>query len=348
MPKPLRVGLIGAGSIAQAHMQGWQENAHAQVVAICDISRPAREGTAERWGVSPGALFEDYRKMLKQVELDAVDICTPNSYHRAPTIAAFRAGCHVLVEKPVATSASDCRRMITAGKKARRLLMVAQVMRFGSEGQTLRRWVDAGLVGDIYWGHCTLLRPRGVPAWGKFIDAEASAGGPCYDLGVHILDMALWLMDFPEPVTVSAGTYLKLANRRTLMKHNPRKYTVPEDMAAGLIRFKNGATLSVQTSWALNVTEETARRNIVLCGTKGGLQYSPPTLVNEQEGMLVNYTPQIGAPVGENGFVDEIDAFVEAIRQGQPSPVPGEQALITQRILDGIYASGAAGREVEV
>ncbi len=348
MPRPLRVGLIGAGSIAQAHMAGWQQNAHAEVVAICDISRPVREGTAERWGVSKDALFEDYRKMLKHVELDAVDICTPNSYHKAQTIAAFRAGCHVMVEKPVATSASDCRRMITAGKKAQRLLMVAQVMRFSGEGQTLRAWVDAGLVGDVYWGYCTLLRARGVPPWGKFIDGQASGGGPCYDLGVHILDMALWLMDFPEPVTVSAGTYLQVANKASLMKHKPRKYTVPEDMAAGFIRFKNGATLSLQTSWALNVTEEFSARNIILCGTKGGLQYSPPTLVREQDGMLVNYTPQIGAPVGESGFVDEIDAFVEAIRHGQPSPVPGEQALITQRILDGIYASGEAGKEVKV
>ncbi len=348
MPKKLRVGLIGAGGIAQAHMKGWQENRYAEVVAIADLKREAREGTAARWEVAQGALFEDYKELLKKVELDVVDVCTPNSYHKAPTLAAFQAGCHVIVEKPVTISAGDCRQMIAAGKKADRLLMVAQVLRFGSEGQTLRAWVDAGLTGKIYWGQCSLLRPRGVPAWGVFIDAEASAGGPCYDLGVHILDMALWLMDFPEPVSVSAATYLELANKRSIMKHSPRKYTVPEDMAAGFIRFKNGATLSLQTSWALNVTEAAGAMNVILCGTKGGLQYAPPTLVREQEGMLVNYTPQIAVPVGETRFVDEINAFVEAIRKGKPSPVPGEQALITQRILDGIYASGAAGKEVAV
>ncbi len=348
MQKKLRVGLIGAGGIAQSHMAGWEENQNAEVVAICDIKRKAREDTAERWGVAKNALFDDYEKMLEKVELDIVDICTPNAYHCAPALAGFAAGCHVLVEKPVAISADECREMINAGKQADRLLMVAQVLRFSREGQTLRRWVDAGLVGDIYWGHCSLLRPRGVPAWGEFIDAEASGGGPCYDLGVHIIDMALYLMDFPEPTSVSAATYLKLADKPSLMKHNPAKYTVPEDMAAGFIRFANGATLSVQTSWALNVTEAAARLNVILCGTEGGLQYSPPTLIREENGMLTNSTPQVPVEVPDNGIAAEIAAFVEAILQGRPSPVPGEQALITQRILDGIYASGRTGEEVEV
>ncbi len=348
MPKKLRVGLIGAGGIAQAHMEGWQQSQHADVVAICDIKRNACEDTAERWDVAKETLYEDYNKMLKQVELDAVDICTPNAYHKGPTVAAFKAGCHVLVEKPVTISAGDCRQMIAAGKKARRLLMVAQVMRFGLEGQTLRAWVDAGLVGRVYWGHCTLLRARGVPSWGEFIDAEASGGGPCYDIGVHILDLALWLMDFPEPVSVSAATYREIANKPSLMKHSARKYTVPEDMAAGFIRFKNGATLSLQTSWTLNVTEAASAMNVILCGTKGGLQCSPPTLVREQDRMLVNRTPQVPVDVNKDRFAAEIAAFVDAIRKGKPSPVPGEQALITQRILDGIYASGAAGKEVKV
>ncbi len=348
MTKKLRVGLIGAGGIAQEHMQGWEENENAEVVAICDIKRKAREDTAKRWGVAKNALFDDYETMLEKVELDIVDICTPNAYHKAPAIAGFEAGCHVLVEKPVAISADECRAMIKAGREADRLLMVAQVMRFSREGHTLQRWVDAGLVGDIYWGYCTLLRPRGVPRWGQFIDAEASGGGPCYDLAVHILDMALYLMGFPEPVTVSAATYLKIANKPSLMKHDPGKYTVPEDMAAGFIRFANGAALSVQTSWALNVTEAAARRDIVLCGTEGGLQYSPPTLVREENGMLLNSVPQVPVDVPGDGFVGEIAAFVEAILKGKPSPVPGEQALITQRILDGIYASGKAGEEVKV
>ncbi len=348
MTKKLRVALIGAGGIAQSHMRGWEENENAEVVAICDIKRKAREDTAKRWDVAKNALFDGHEKMLEKVALDVVDICTPNACHKLLTVAGFEAGCHVLVEKPVAISADECRAMIKAGEEADRLLMVGQVLRFGAEGQTLRTWVDAGLVGNIYWGYCTLLRPRGVPRWGQFTDAEASGGGPCYDLGVHILDMAVYLMDFPEPVSVSAATYLELADKPSLMKHDPQKYTVPEDMAAGFIRFANGATISLQTSWALNVTEAAAQMNILLCGTKGGLQYSPPTLIREENGMLINSTPQVPLDVPDSGVVAEIAAFVEAILQKKPSPVPGEQALITQRILDGIYASGEAGEEVKV
>jgi len=348
MKDKLRVGLIGAGGIAQEHMRGWEENEYAEVVAISDIKRKARQDTAERWGVANNVLFDDYEKMLEKMELDIVDICTPNAYHKLPAIAGFEVGCHVLVEKPVAISADECREMIKASKKANRLLMVAQVLRFSVEAWTLRTWVDAGLVGDIYWGHCSLLRPRGVPHWGAFIDAEASGGGPCYDLAVHILDMALYLMDFPEPVSVSAATYLELAEKPSLMKHDPQKYTVPEDMAAGFIRFENGASLSVQTSWALNVTEAAGTMNVILCGTEGGLQYSPPTLIREENGMLINSVPQVPIDIPEDRFAAEIEAFVTAIIDGKPSPVPGEQALITQRILDGIYASGEAGEEVKV
>ena len=348
MTKKLRVALIGAGGIAQAHMGGWEENENAEVVAICDIKRKAREDTAKRWDVAKNTLFDDYEKMLEKVELDVVDICTPNACHKLLGTAGFEAGCHVLVEKPVAISADECREMIEAGKEADRLLMVAQVMRFSVEAQTLRTWVDAGLVGDIYWGQCSCLRARGVPSWGEFIDAQASGGGPCYDLGVHVLDLALYLMDFPEPVSVSAATYLEIADKPSLMKHDPAKYTVPEDMAAGFIRFANGASISLQTSWALNVTEAATGHNVILCGDKAGLQYSPPTLIHEENGMLLNSTPQVPLDVPEDGFVAEIAAFVEAIRRDKPSPVPGEQALITQRILDGIYASGQAGEEVKV
>jgi len=346
--KKLRVGLIGAGGMAQSHMGGWEENEQAEIVAICDIKREAREGTAKRWDVAKNALFDDYEKMLEKVELDIVDICTPNAYHKAPAIAGFQAGCHVLVEKPVAISADECRQMIKAGKEADRLLMVGQVLRFTVEGQALHAWVEAGLVGDTYWGHCSYLRSRGVPSWGAFIDVEASGGGPCYDLGVHVLDMALYLMDFPEPVSVNAATYLELADKPSLMNHDPNKYTVPEDMAAGFVRFENGATISLQTSWALNVTEAAAQINVLVCGTEGGVQYSPPTLIREENGMLVNSTPQLPFDAAGDRVAVEIDAFVQAILQGKPSPVPGEQALITQRILDGIYASGKAGKEVKV
>lgn len=346
MPKKLRVGFIGTGGIAQAHLAAWEKVPQAQVVALSDLNPAALSGTAEQWQIVAENCFTDYRKMLDSIELDIVDVCTPNAVHARPTLDAFRAGCHVIVEKPVAISARQVEQMIEAGQQAKKLLMVAQVMRFSSEAQICKRWIEAGLVGDIYWARAEYLRRRGVPAWGAFIDKQASGGGPCYDLGVHVLDLALHLMDFPSPVTVSAGTYLKLANRRSVMKHSLRKYTVPEDFAVALVRFEDGRTLSVGASWALNLKEE--RHEVFVCGTKGGVSVWPPTLITEQHGMLSNTSPQVTPFDGADGFYNECQALATAIVQGKRSPVPGEEALITQRILDAVYNSGEKGREVKV
>lgn len=346
MAKPLRVGMIGVGAIAQAHLTAWQKNPDTEIVAVSDLSAAAVKKNLETWGVDPANGFTDYRKMLDSVQLDIVDVCTPNSAHAAPSIAALQAGCHVIVEKPVAVSARQVEQMIEAGKQAKKLLMVAQVMRFGREGQICKSWVDQGLAGELYWGRAEYLRRRGVPAWGAFINKEASAGGPCYDIGVHVLDMALHLMGFPKPATVSAGTYLKIAKRPSLMKHDPKKYTVPEDFAVALVRFEDGRTLSLGASWALNLREEL--NQVMVCGTQGAVYLWPPTLVTESHGILSNSTAEVSAFDGADGFYNECAAFAAAIRSGGPSPVPGEQALITQRILDAVYKSGEKQREVKV
>jgi predicted dehydrogenase len=346
MAKTLKVGFIGTGGIAQAHLAAWDKCADAEVVALCDVSEKALASSAEKWCVPAENLFSDYHKMLDSVQLDIVDVCTPNALHAKPTIAGLQAGANVIVEKPVAISAREVEQMIAAGQDAGKLLMVAQVMRYYTEGQTLKSWIKQGLVGDIYWGRAEYLRRRGVPAWGAFIDGAASAGGPCYDLGVHVLDLALHLMDFPEPVTVSAGTYLKIANRPSVMRHDLKRYTVPEDFAVALIRFADGRTLSLGASWALNLAEET--NQLLLCGTKGGVQLWPPLLTTEQNGILTNTTPQVSQFDGADGFYNECSAFAAAVKAGGPSPVPGEQALITQRILDAVYKSGEKGREVKV
>ncbi len=347
MAKKLRVGLIGLGSICQGgHIPGWLSVPNAEIVAGADPSAAAREKTAQSAGVKAEALYEDYRQMLREVELDICDICTPQLMHLRPTLDAFKAGCHVHVEKPMATAAKDCRRMIEAGKQAGKLLMVGQTMRFMEESLALKRWVDAGLVGDIYWARACWLRARGVPSRPSFIVKEQSAGGPCYDIGVHMLDLCLYLMGHPEPVSVSANVWLKLADKPSLMKHDHKAYGVPDDMAAGFIRFDNGACLSLETSWALNYPDDDAY-HVFLAGTKGGIKSNPATLVREEAGMLTDTTVQVNPDRGVRAHVKQIEVFAEAVTKGLPSPVPGEQALLTQRILDGVYKSASLGKEVK-
>jgi len=320
MAKKLRVGFIGAGGIAQgAHFPGWDALPDCEIVAIADIAKGTAKTAATKAGVPDDMVFDDYKKMLDAVDLDIVDVCTPNCYHKAPVIDAFKAGCNVIVEKPIAVSRKEAEQMTQAGHDAGKLFMVAQSMRFSDNHLAMKDWVDAGYVGDIY---------------------------PGYDLGVHILDLCLHMMGHPEPVTVSAGAWLELSNKPSIMKHDPKRFTVPEEFVAGYVRFADGQGISLETSWAVNVPHGSGA--MVFSGTKGGMQNEPLTLVREEAGMLVNTTPTINPYAGIASHSEEIRLFVEALRTGGSSPVPGEQAIMTQRILDGLYKSAAKGKEVKV
>jgi len=358
MPKKLKVAVVGAGGIFRgAHLPGWVKLPECEMWAVCDISPQAVQACVEEMKANFGIeipkerQYTDYKKMFRDVaagklELDIVDVCTPNSYHKDPTVQAFEVGCHVIVEKPMATSAREAEAMIEASKKAKKLLMIAQSMRFTPEGLMMKRIADSGALGKIYWGEAIILRPRGVPNWGLFIDRKASAGGPIYDLAVHVLDLTFHCMGFPNPVAVSAGSYLEISNKPSVMTHDPKKYTVPEDFAVALIRLEGGITVTLETSWALNIPGY--RGNVTICGNKGGLTMDPLTLVREEFGALTNTTIQVNPFAGIASHHEEIRQFVDAIVNGKPSPVPGEQALKTQKVLDAIYKSGELGREVRI
>ncbi|NSW57225.1 MAG: Gfo/Idh/MocA family oxidoreductase [Armatimonadetes bacterium] len=348
MAGKLRVGFVGTGGIATgAHLPGYQALDAVEVVAAADVSPDSLKRFSEKAGVPEQNCFADYREMLDKVDLDIVTVCTPNSWHYQPTVDAFAKGCHVLVEKPVGISADQCRGMIEAGKKAGKLFMVGQTLRFTRGAAQMKQWVDKKELGDIYFGRAQYLRVRGVPGRLGFVSRELSEGGPIYDIGVHVLDLTLWLMGFPEPVSVSAGVYNKLASKKSkLMPFAPEQYTVPEDAAFALIRFETGATVILECSWALNLVA--GAHNVVLCGDKGGCQLEPTAMVRERDGVLEHVTNDIFQYPDRAGHVEEIRQFVDAILRKKPSPVPGEQALITQRILDAIYKSGEKGREVEV
>lgn len=348
MPRKLRVGFIGAGGIAGGlHLPGYQALNNVELVAAADVDPATLNSFCDRAGIGPQGRFTDYKEMLAKAELDAVSVCTPNALHAPATIDAFAAGCHVLVEKPMAISADWARKMIEAAKQAGRILMVGQTLRFSSGAKQMKAWVDRGELGDIYFGRAQYLRVRGAPGRPGFIKKELAQGGPIYDIGVHALDLALWLMGFPEPVTASAGVYNKLCRVKSpLHSYQVEDYTVPEDAAFSLIRFKNGATVILECSWELNLVSGV--HNVVVCGDKGGCQLEPTQLVRERHGVLEKVSNELH-PWGDSGWgMEEVAMFVDAIVKKKPSPVPGEEALITQRILDAIYKSGEEGREVPV
>ena len=347
--RKIRAALIGSGGIANiAHVPGYLalKDRGAEIVALCDIRPEALERTQKRHDLDvPG--YADYREMLRKEKIDVVSVCTPNSVHKAPTIAALRAGCHVLCEKPISTSARDARAMCAAAKKNRRKLMIGQSGRYHANAQAIKRAVDAGMLGNIYYARAHAIRRREIPARDTFLKKDLAGGGPMYDIGVHMLDLALWQMGFPRPVSASGVTARKFGHKRGVIgtwgQWDPKMFEV-EDFAVAFVRFANAATLSLETSFASNIDRMVM--NVWLLGDAGGADVSAGKLFTEQAGTLWDKTPY-GLPK-MRAYLAELEAFVDAVQNNKPVPVPGEEALLTQTILDAVYKSAKLAREVRI
>jgi len=342
----LRVGIIGCGGIARSkHLPAWASLPDVEIAAICDIDEGCISSVSEQYGVKKS--FKDYNEMLEHDGLDAVDVCTPNMEHMPAVVAALEKGKHVLVEKPIARNAKEAAQMVEAARRNGAKLMVAQVYRFRSDSVLLKRYIDAGELGEIYYARVHALRRRGVPSWGVFTDKEKQGGGPLIDIGVHPLDLTLWLMGHPKPVAASGVIYTKFGNREgTFGIWGPwdyKNYSV-EDFAAGIVRFENGAALTVEASFAANIEKDVMTTSLL--GTDGGADLSPLKIYREEYGSLVDLTP-VSLPQVD-AFHAEIKAFVECIRNDTEPPVTGEQGLDLMKIIDAIYKSAETGREVAI
>lgn len=349
MAKKIKVGVIGCGGIANgAHLPGYaQIPDECEIVALCDIDPKALKSAAEKYP-SATLLFEDYKKLLEVDEIDAVSICTPNYAHCEPAVLAFQAGKHVFCEKPIAMNAVEGKTMVEAGRKAGKVFQIGYVSRFGPGVQALKRFLDAGELGEIYYARAQALRVRGIPGWGVFIDKSKQGGGPLIDIGVHILDLTLWLMGHPKPTYASGVTYQKFGKRGDVVgfmgQWDYKNFTV-EDFASALIRFENGATVVLESSFVANLKEET--HNATLLGTQGGAQTNPVSITQERHGSVFTFEPKV-PNANRNGYHAETADFVACVREGREPLVTGEHGLVVAQIMDAIYRSSDAGREVPV
>ena len=211
--KKLRIGIIGNGGIAKwAHIPAYKNMDNVEIIAVCDIIEERAKEASEMLGGKP-AVFTDYKELLKAEGLDAVDICTPNYLHSIIAVDALHAGLHVFCEKPDAVSVEEALKMGQAAKETGKTLMVMRNNRFHTASQYLKKYIADGKAGEIYAGRCGWQRRRGIPGKGGWFTTKAqSGGGPLIDLGVHMIDLSIWLMGNPRPVAVSGSTYCKFAN----------------------------------------------------------------------------------------------------------------------------------------
>lgn len=346
--RTVKLGLIGAGGIAQAHCRAMSEVSGVKIIAASDLVKANAERTAERWGIPK--TFTDYNEMLKMDELDGVVVCTPTAVHAPPTVAALKAGKHVLCEKPMEASLEAATEMVGTAHKTGKILMIALKLRYTPQVIKAKEIIDAGTLGDIYYAETVADRRRGNPG-GSFIRKATAGFGAAADIGVYALDTALYLMGHPKPVAVSGITsnYLSLHNT-----WNPRlKETEVEDFACGWVVFDNGARLVFKTCWCMNMD---SLGGTIFLGTKAGLRIGVGEVRGPQEGVTL-YRDEFGLPtdihIPTRGSVDvfkaEDTAFVDAVREGKPSPIDPDGMLLTNVIFQGVIDSANAdGREVEV
>lgn len=362
----LKIGYVGCGGIAnQKHFPAlMQVKDICEIVAFCDIIEERAVKAAKEFGTEGAKVYTDYREMLKDKDIDVVHVCTPNVSHCPITVAAFEAGKHVLCEKPMAATVEDAQKMMDAWKKSGKKFTIGYQNRFRPEVLSLHKACEAGELGDIYFAKAHALRRRAVPTWGVFPDKSQQGGGPLIDIGTHALDITLWMMNNYEPVSVSGSVFEKLGHLPEAVEGNifgpwdPETYEV-EDSAFGYIKMKNGATIFLESSWALNVLES-KEASTTLCGTKAGAEIHSGMSFPEDEliyaktehSMLMDEKPATAGKVayfeghGNEPAVLEAKKWLGAILNGTEPMVNPEQAFVVTKILDAIYKSAATGKEV--
>ena len=354
MARKLKLGLIGVGNVAaRQHVPAFRKVENLEIVALAEADQRIADQKGDECDIP--LRFGDHRKMLKEVELDAVLVATPNHLHCPHTIDALKAGCHVLVEKPIGVNVGEVKRMIAAGKRAKKTVMAALCFRFRSQVQAARQLVEEGVLGRIYHARATYIRRRGVPGIGNWWTTKACGGGALGDIGVHVADAVLFVSGLPMPTHASAATYRKFGHRKDYACTGMWGTPVPggpmdvEDYASGLIRCGSKMTMTVEVSWAAEA-QQGGRMEVL--GDRGGVLISDNdnapdrlTLFTQRDRTLT--TEVLTLPRTER-FVEQARHFVECIRKHRKPISDLTTTLPVTSVLDGMYKSAEAGKEVRI
>ncbi|MFV0465533.1 MAG: Gfo/Idh/MocA family protein [Lachnospiraceae bacterium] len=363
----LKIGIIGCGGIAnQKHFPALKVNgALNEIVAFCDIEVERAEKAALEFGAEGAKVYADYRDLLADPEVEAVNICTPNVSHSDIAVAAFAADKHVYCEKPMSHSYAEAQKMIDAWKASGKKFTVGYQNRFRPEVMNLHTSCQNGELGDIYYAKAHAVRRRAVPTWGVFPNKALQGGGPLIDIGTHALDITLWCMGNYDVESVTGSVFYKLGALQQATEGNmfgpwdPNTYEV-EDSAMGFIKMKNGATISLEASWALNV-RDSREAATTLCGTLAGaeilsgMSYPDKNLIYNRgrNGQLME---EVISPSGSIDFfeggqsaegVADCKHWLSAVLNDTEPLVKPEEALAVTKILESIYKSAEAKTEVK-
>ncbi len=363
----LRVALISCGMITNAaHIPAYRSvSDKVDVVAVCDLNATSAGQTAARFSIPKW--YADAEEMLQRERPDLVSVCTPNATHKALTMLALSYGAHVACEKPIALTYADAKELFDYAKKQDKVLFACQVLRYNQEYRFARECYDNGTLGDVYYSEFSLIRRRGVPKWGAFHKKSASGGGALCDLGVHMIDAALWVTGNPavEAVSGTTSSYLARNEKDVLTSlvesgapagvHNARPYSPEEfeveEFAAGNIRLENGASMNFKTSWAVNLPNE---YRMALAGTRAGILLPEMKLIGTMGRYQADIEPRLfpdEARFAKEAFPGHHYLFENAVNHiltGSELMVKPEETLSVTAVIDAFYRSAAERREVRV
>ena len=353
--KKLKVGIIGTGWIAEAHATGYLEMPDVEITSLADLIPGKAKAFAKKWGIPKNTRFyPDHKSMIDAEELDAVSVCTYNATHAECTIYALEKGIHVLLEKPMCVTTEEAVAIVKAEKKSGKILCVGFQPRFDPNMIKIKEIVKSGALGDIYYIQTGGGRRRGIPG-STFIEKKTAGIGAMGDIGCYSLDMVLNAIDYPRPLTVSGYTSNFLGTNPEYNGKDASRFDV-EDFAAAFIRFEGGLVLDFRISWAMHL--DTPGDTVIL-GKKAALRIPSTECWNGSiGGPMKLYTDVAGSQVvmeipviPDNGpglFYKKIRSFLDAINTGGASPIPGDQILYNQIIIDGIVKSAGLGKEIEI
>ena len=356
MTKVIKIGIIGGGGIAGSHANAYLAMEDVQIVGVADVVPGKAQQFIDELGIEGAQAFEDHKKML-ELDIDGVSVCTPNVFHHITSIDALRAGKHVLVEKPLSVTLEQGIEMVKVANETGKMLSVGFQPRYDPNMKKVTDIVQSGQLGDVYYVEVGGGRRRGMPG-GTFINKELAGVGAMADIGTYSLDLALNALGHPKPLTVSAYTSNHFG-KNPLYHPEADKFEV-EDFGVAMIRLEGGIVLNFKISWAMHM--DTLGPAIFL-GKDAGLKLTSAgsgpwsgvwdggigsMSIFHDEG---NEHTETMLPIEKhdlNVFDEKVRDFVIAIQEGKPAPIPGEEILVNQAIIDGIFRSSQEGREVDI
>ncbi|MGN1410182.1 MAG: Gfo/Idh/MocA family protein [Eubacteriales bacterium] len=353
--KKLKVGIIGTGWIAESHIQSYKIQDDVEIVAAADLIPGKAEKFMKRFGVEGVRFYPSHKEMIDNEELDAVSVCTYNTQHAAPTIYALEHGIPVLLEKPFSVTLEEAEAVCRAEKASGKFVSVGFQPRFDANMQMIKKIVDSGVLGKIYYIQTGGGRRRGIPG-STFIEKSTGGIGALGDIGCYSLDMVLNAIGYPKPLTVSGYTSDFFGTNPKYNGADAARFSV-DDFAAAFIRLEGGIILDFRIAWAMHVNTP---GDTIIFGTEGALRIpstdcwngsvgGPMTLYHDVCGAQTETVIPILQNVGKGGLFDKkIRSFLDAVKTNGPAPVPTSQILYNQAIIDGINRSAACGHEVEI